>query len=149
MGEILTVIPKEETGLSTEAQAIVDTMSRHLRRANEQLAAMGEMLRITNERMAALEKTVRTLEKVTPQQAAAINREIREAAARACEDWLLQGEEKQTAAAIRKWLRQTTGVRTPREICRCDYEIVMDGIREWDDYDAMTRIREKRKKSQR
>ena len=36
-----------------------------------------------------------------------------------------------------------TGVRTAREIARCDFGTVTEAIRDWDDYQAMKKIRQK------
>ena len=115
-------------------------LAEHARR---QLAAMADMLRLTNERMAALEQAVRTLEKVTPAQASALNRAMRQRAAAVCREYLCEGKEKEAAAAIRRSVRAATGARSAREIPRCDYWTVLELITAWDDYEAMKAIRTK------
>lgn len=108
-----------------------------------QMAAMAEMMRMTNERMAELEKTVRTLEKVTPQQITAINKAIRDRAKEVCEDYLAEGAEKMAGAAIRQAVRKMTGAQATREICRCDAGTAIRFIQEWDDPGEMRKIRKK------
>lgn len=132
----------------------------------EGITALAEMLRVTNERMQALEAAVRTLEKVTPQQAARINKAIRERACAVCEDYQMgvtitpvrQGvgqvpEEarfeanrdaaKRLAAAIRKTVQEMTGARTMREVARCDYDSVIGLVIDWEDYETIQEIRKK------
>lgn len=48
---------------------------------------------------------------------------------------------KAMAAAIRKELREMTGVRTAREICRCDLDAVKEFVSGWEDWDTIQRIR--------
>jgi hypothetical protein len=104
------------------------------------MRAMGEMMRVMNERMTAMEQTIRTLEKVTPGQAAEINKRIRSRAAEICREYsMAQG--KTVAGAIRKDVREMTGVKTAREIARCDYPAVKEFIDGWDDWDVIQRIR--------
>ena len=93
-----------------------------------QISALAEMLRVTNERMAEMEKTIRTLEKVTPQQGLNINRAIRERAAEICQEYRMgvtvtpveqkryvwEGEMDLPAAHVR--LRKITLTVTPLEI---------------------------------
>ena len=77
MTEIIRI--PEDGGTELTAREFME-LAEHARR---QLAAMADMLRLTNERMAALEQAVRTLEKVTPAQASALNRAMRQRAAAA------------------------------------------------------------------
>ena len=109
----------------------------------KQMQIMADMMRVTNERMAAMEKTIATLEKVTPGQAAEINAGIRTRASEICQDYRAAGMEKQAAAAIRKDVRNMTGARTAREISRCDYQTVLKTVREWDNYQTMKALRAK------
>lgn len=135
------------------------------------MRAMGEMMRVMNERMTAMEQTIRTLEKVTPGQAAEVNRKIRERAGEICREYHM-GEElgmfvasggkweavpqiwqpdpeqlKEIAGAIRKDVREMTGVKTAREIARCDYPAVKEFIESWEDYDVIRGIREKEREA--
>ncbi len=107
------------------------------------MQAMADMLRATNERMAALEATVRTLEKVSPEQAAAINRRIRQRAEELCADYRVHGQEKNLAAAIRREVRGMTGARSTKDIARVDFQIVQDAIGNWEDVPTIRRIRKK------
>ena len=126
-------------GPAAAAAELAGTMEE----ARQLLAGMADMLRTTNERMAALEQAVRTLEKVTPAQASALNRAMRQRAAAVCREYLCEGKEKEAAAAIRRSVRAATGARSAREIPRCDYWTVLELITDWDDYEAMKAIRTK------
>lgn len=112
-----------------------------LKESQRLLAGMADMIRLTNERMAALEQAVRTLEKVTPAQAARINQAVRKRAAEICREYLAEGGEKEAAAAIRRRLREMTGARSAREIARVDYEAALSLAESWDDYQAMRTIK--------
>ena len=150
----------------TERQVVAE-----VGRASELLAALAEMLRNTNERitemgqrMAEMEKTVRTLEKVTPQQAGNINKGIRDRAVAICEEYRMgvtvtpveqgrgsvpekarfeaNGEKVNALAAeIRKDVRKLVGVKATREVARCDYDTVIAYVIDWEDYDKIQRIR--------
>ncbi len=71
----------------------------------EMLQSMASMVQVTNERMTEIEKTLRTLEKVTPYQAKTINRLMRERAAEVCLEYRMPGQEKKVAGAIRRTVR--------------------------------------------
>ena len=157
---------REETGVILETGKNVAELLAGMR-------AMGEMMRVMNERMTAMEQTIRTLEKVTPGQAAEINKRIRSRAAEICREYQM-GEErgmivasgggekweavpliwqpdpeqvKELAGAIRRDVREMTGVKTAREIARCDYPAVKEFIDGWDDYDVIRGIREKEREA--
>ena len=125
-----------------EAQAMRDA-AKQIQEMAGQMRLLADMLRVTNARMGEMEKAIRTLEKVTPRQAAEINARIRQRAAEVCREYRADGCEKEAAAAIRKDVRNMTGVRTAREIARCDFGTVTDASLEWDDYQAMKKIRQK------
>lgn len=135
MSELITAMPPDANGLIESAKRIQEMAG--------QMRLLADMLRETNARMGEMEKVIRTLEKVTPRQAAEINTRIRERAAEVCREYRAGGQEKAAAAAIRKDVRNMTGVRTAREIARCDFGTVTEAIREWDDYQAMKKIRQK------
>lgn len=142
--EMKSLAPAENTAISPAAVETIRETGKTVAEMMPAVRAMGEMLRIMGERMTAMEKTIRTLEKVSPGQAAEINRGIRE---RAAEIWAAyEGQpdpekHKAVAAAIRREVREMTGVRTAREIARCDCQAVMAFIDEWDDYDVIRKIR--------
>ena len=165
------IIPAKNDGLSIVTVEPVQVMRRAdaeklIGAMAEQIGSLAEMLRVTNERMAAMEAAIRTLEKVTPQQAAEINRRIRERAEEICMEYRMTGfgvkiredgtregpgdvladpaKLKAVAAAIRKDVRIMTGAKTAREIARVDFGTVRDAILGWDDYDAIQRIRKGR-----
>lgn len=147
-----------------EARSLIGSMSG-------QIGALAEMLRVTNERMQALENevrslgaAVRTLEKVTPQQASRINKAIRERGLELCREYRIgvtitpvaQGvgsvpeqarfeasaeKAKKISAAIRAEVRTMAGAKTAREVARCDYETVIGYVQAWEDYETIQRIR--------
>lgn len=124
-----------------------EVTASQLQRMGDMLATMAAMLQATTESMEQLRRQVRLLEKVTPAQASAINRAVRERAAEICAIYMVRGDQdkgkKLAAAAIRKALRLQFGIGSPKEIPRCDYEIALETARTWDDYTAMKKIREK------
>lgn len=133
---------RENAGLTVrESAAAISETARGVREMAAMIRSQGEMLRIMGERMTAMERTIRTLEKVTPGQVTKINKLIRQRAGDVCEEYRVQGNEKAVAALIRKELKTVTGSQAAREISRCDYEAATDIILGWDDYEAMTRIR--------
>ena len=133
--EALRIVEPEMPEENREAMAVT------ICRQNEQLAAMALMLRETNERLAAMEQALRTLEKVTPYQAKTINRLMRERAAEVCREYRMPGQEKKVAGAIRRTVRELTGVKSAQEIARCDYQTVLDTVGTWDRYDVIQKIR--------
>lgn len=114
-----------------------------LQRMGDALATMAAMLQATTESMEQLRRQVRLLEKVTPVQAAAINREIRERAVEICAIYLVRDDRgiKQTAAAIRRAFRLQFGANAAKDVPRCDYEVAMEMVRGWDDYGKMMEIK--------
>ena len=163
----------EEAEKSIAEVALIQETGKNVAELLAGMRAMGEMMRVMGERMTAMEATIRTLEKVTPGQAAEINKRIRERAAEICREysmgsvrgiyvaygggesweagpqiWQPDPEQlKELTAAIRKDMREMTGVRTAREIARCDYQTVKEFISDWDDYDAIRAIRGKERKA--
>ena len=128
-----------------------------IRATNERITEMGE-------RMAAMEKAVRTLEKVTPQQAGRINQAIRDRAAVICEEYRMGTAQPETevgrgryvvtsgfkadpekvnalATAIRRDVRKMAGVKATREIARCDYDAMIAYVIDWEDYETVQKIR--------
>ncbi len=129
--------------IRTESAEIIRKTGADVAEMARAMQAMADMLRATNERMAALESCVRTLEKVSPEQAAMINRRIRQRAAELCADYRMPGREKILAAAIRKEIRSVTGARSAREIARCDCRTVTESIDSWEDVATIRRLRKK------
>lgn len=112
----------------------------------ELLAALNNvtmLLRMTNERMAGLEAEVKRLTKVTPSQAAALNKAIRDRAKVICEKHRAAGCEKAMASAIRAAVKNTCGISTARELPRCDYPVAMRQVEIWDDFRKIREIKAK------
>lgn len=109
----------------------------------EAVRQMAMLLRTTNERLAALENEVRRLRRVTPAQATEIGTAIRQRAVEVCQMHRATGAEKSVAAAIRKAVYLTCGVRSMRELPRDDFTVAMQQVKLWDDYKIMKAIRER------
>lgn len=114
-----------------------------MRQMREALQAMAGLLRTTNETMAQLQRQVRLLEKVTPAQASALNKAIRERAAELCAIYMVPGNDKAIAAAIRKAVKLRFGANAAKELPRCEYEVAMAQVNGWEDYQVMKGIRER------
>lgn len=132
---------RENAGLTVrESAAAISETARGVREMAAMIRSQGEMLRIMGERMTAMERTIRTLEKVTPGQVTKINKLIRQRAGDVCEEYRIPGEEKAVAAMIRREIKLVTGAQAVREISRCDIEAVEDLIVGWDDYERIMRL---------
>ena len=134
------IIELRQAGVPADAEAAAE-----IRRLGEMLSAMAAMLKATTESMAELRRQVALLEKVTPAQASAVNRAIRERAAEICGVYGIRGAagEKAAASAIRKAIRLQFGAASAREIPRCEYGVAMDAAGKWDDYREMMKIKKR------
>ena len=139
MGELVTM---KQNGALPIPAAVVEEMQQ----MREALQAMAGLLRATNETMMQLQRQVRLLEKVTPSQASALNKAIRERAAQLCDLYAARGCDKPVAAAIRKAVKLRFGAATAKDLPRCEYEVAMTQVQGWDDYKVMKGIREKVKR---
>ena len=129
-----------------DALPVPAAVAEEMRQMREALQTMAGLLRSTNETMMQLQRQVRLLEKVTPAQASALNRAIRERATELCAIYMAPGCDKPVAAAIRKAVKLRFGAGTAKELPRCEYEVAMAQIHGWDDYKTMRGIREKVKR---
>lgn len=124
-----------------DALPIPAEVAQEMQQMREALQTMAGLLRTTNETMLQLQRQVRLLEKVTPAQASALNRAIRERAARLCELYAARGCDKAVAASIRKAVKLRFGAATAKELPRCEYEVAMAQVQGWDDYKTMKDIK--------
>lgn len=136
MGELVTM---KQNGALPIPAAVVEEMQQ----MREALQTMAGLLRATNETMMQLQRQVRLLEKVTPSQASAMNRAIRERATELCAIYMAPGCDKAVATAIRKAVKLRFGASTAKDLPRCEYEVAMAQVQGWDDYKVMKGIREK------
>lgn len=130
------MMQQESASLPADAAQALTQMAQAMR-------GMADMVRATNERMTVLEQQVRLLMKVTPMQANEINAAIRERAAALCGVYKAVGSEKAVANAIRRDVRLMQGVQSVRELPRCEYAVVLQQVRMWDDYKVMKGIKGK------
>ena len=126
-----------------DALPIPAEVAQEMQQMREALQTMAGLLRTTNETMLQLQRQVRLLEKVTPAQASALNRAIRERAMELCAIYMLRADgcEKAVAAAIRKAVKLRFGAATAKELPRCEYEVAMAQVQGWDDYKTMKDIK--------
>lgn len=94
-------------------------------------------------RMAALEAQVRHLTKVTPAQATAINKAVRQRAEVLCREYGATGCERQVADRIRRAIKLGSGASNVREIPACEYKVTMNQVSMWDDYKVIRDIKTK------
>ena len=125
------------------AQLIPEAVADEMRQMREALQTMAGMLKATNESMAQLQRQVRLLEKVTPAQASAINRAIRERAVELCVIYMATDCEKAVAQAIRKAVKLRFGATAAKDLPRCEYEVALAQVQGWDDYSVMREIRKR------
>ena len=130
-----------QTEIRTEAEQQLIQAAKTITGMAEAMQRMSQAMEETLERVAELERAVKTLEKVSPQQAAQINQAIRQRAAEICRDWRMPGQELQVTKWIRKAVREMTGVRTAREIPRCDVRTVTAFIGIWEDAELIRKAR--------
>lgn len=136
MGELVTM-------KQGDALPIPAAVAEEMRQMREAMQAMAQLLRTTNETMMQLQRQVRLLEKVTPAQASALNKAIRERAAQLCDLYAARGCDKAVAVAIRKAVKLRFGAATAKDLPRCEYEVAMAQVQGWDDYKTMKGIRER------
>ena len=122
---------------------IAANTAQEMQQMRDALQTMAVLLRTTNETLTQLQRQVRLLEKVTPAQANAINRAIRERAAALCRVYGARDCDKAVAAAIRKAIKLRFGANSAKELPRCEYEVAMTQVNGWDDYRTMMDIKGK------
>lgn len=125
----LQVMTREE--LCTLVGALVD---------NQQSMAVS-MQRMMEE-MQLLRRSVQQLTKVTPAQATELNRLMKETAQALSDRYRVQAVDKVTAL-IRKDVRLRAGIKSMREMPRCEYEAFCSYIALWDDYKKIKALRDK------
>ena len=124
-----------------DALPIPAAVAEEMQQTREALQTMAGLLRTTNETMMQLQRQVRLLEKVTPAQASALNRAIRERAMELCAIYMIPGADKAVSAAIRKAVKLRFGAATAKDLPRCEYEVAMTQVQGWDDYKTMKDIK--------
>ena len=129
-----------------DALLIPAAVAEEMQQMREALQTMAGLLRTTNETMMQLQRQVRLLEKVTPAQAGALNKAIRERAVELCAIYMVPGCDKAVAAAIRRAVKLRFGAAAAKDLPRCEYEVAMAQVQGWDDYKIMKGIRERVKR---
>lgn len=107
-------------------------MAANVRQVGAVVQAMaGAMAELRGE-LAQLRAQVAQLEKVTPMQARALNLAIQERA-RVLSIQYAIGDPAPLRTAIRRALRMETGVRSTKDLARCDYQVAMEIVETWDE----------------
>lgn len=128
---------------------IIRTEGAQLPAAHEALEMIRQLL--SNQQAMAqeieqLRRSVQLLTKVTPAQATALNRAMRERAAVICERYRLQDEGNcltLLSNCIRRDVRFRAGISSIKDLPRCEWEAYMHYVDMWDDYKEVRKIREK------
>ena len=108
------------------------------------MQGMADSIRATNARMAKLERQIELLTPLTGAQEKALCAEIRRRAAELCGQYHLgEGFEQAVAAAIRGELKREGGVRAVRELPRIEYNVLLERVALWDDYNTMRELRKR------
>ena len=110
------------------------------------MKSMTTLLISTNERITEMEKEIRLLTKVTPAQASSLNSAVRERAEQLSEQYrcpLSETFRKAAANAIRRSIKLTSGVRSMKDLPRCEYQVALEQISMWDDYKILKDIKKK------
>lgn len=108
------------------------------------MMSMADTIQAVNQSMASLEREVRLLTKVTPAQVTLINAAVRRRAQELCRDYQLpEGKgAKLLGTAIRADVKAAHGTAV-RDIPRCEYDVVLERIALWEDYDRIMQIKRK------
>lgn len=128
---------------------IIRTDGAQLPAAHEALEMIRQLL--SNQQAMAqeieqLRRSVQLLTKVTPAQATALNRAMRERAAVLGERYRLQDVGNYLTLlsnCIRRDVRFRAGISSIKDLPRCEWEAYMHYIDMWDDYKVARKLREK------
>lgn len=128
---------------------IIRTEGAQLPAAHEALEMIRQLL--SNQQAMAqeieqLRRSVQLLTKVTPAQATALNRAMRERAAVLGERYRLQDVGNYLTLlsnCIRRDVRFRAGISSIKDLPRCEWEAYMHYIDMWDDYKVARKLREK------
>ena len=119
-----------------------DQLMSALGEMGDLMRAMAESVRLTNLRMQKLERQIELMTPLTGAQDKALGEAIRKRADALCEQYRLRpARAGAVATAIRRELKRQSGVRSTRELPRIEYQVLLERVALWDDYDVMREIR--------
>lgn len=107
-------------------------LAANMRQVGSVMRAMAETVTQLSTEVRQLRAQVAQLEKVTPMQARALNLAIQERA-RVLSIRYATGDPAPLRTAIRRALRMETGVRSTKDLARCDYQVAMEIVETWDE----------------
>lgn len=117
---------------------------------NEILLSMAGMIKAACEKIDRLEAQIKRMEKVTPEQAAAINELIRTQADQLADEYGLTRcygcrgtDAEKIRAMIRADIKKRYGALV-RDLCRMDAAMCEEFVRMWEDTPRLMRLRRKR-----
>ena len=119
-----------------------DQLMSALGEMGDLMRAMAESVRLTNLRMQKLERQIELMTPLTGAQDKALGEAIRKRADALCEQYRLRpARAGAVATAIRRELKRQSGVRSTRELPRIEYQVLLERVALWGDYDVMREIR--------
>lgn len=115
-----------------------------MRGMSDMVAATNASMEAIQHRLDAMERRQHLMERVTPGQAKAINAALKKQAQLMCSLYgLPEGAEKKLIAAIRTDVCNSAGVRTVRDLPACDYDVHLQLIDLWEEYEKIQAIKAK------
>ena len=133
------------------AQAeVMHSLVMLMRGMSDMLASTNATMDAMRRRLDAMERRQQLMEHVTPGQAKAINEALKKQALQLCELYGMGGSEaaaKRVAAAIRTDVCNSAGARTVRDLPACDYDVHLQAMELWEDYEKLQAIQEQLRKA--
>lgn len=126
-----------------ELEPHADAMIAAVQRMGETMCSMAGMIKAACEKIDLLWAQIKRMEKVTPEQATAINELIRTQADQLADEYGLSGD---GAAKIRAMIRADIKKRygaLVRDLCRMDAAMCEEFVRMWEDTPRLMRLRRK------
>lgn len=128
---------EQERGMVTQEQ-----MQQAFMQVNMAMSQMVNMMGAMSENIQRLTRSMELLERLTPGQAQALGKAIRERAAALLDMYGIAQTQKaqgKVKTLIRRELRNVTGVegKSLRDLPKCEYQVMLNRVSLWDDYDAM------------
>lgn len=139
----LMVMQPQEMSLADVA-VLMQHQTRMMGQMQQFMQSAAVSMQATNERVARLEKNFDLMAILTTPQMTQLKQAIRARAANVAEEWGLPAAFAQNiAAAIRKEIKATGGVRSLQELPRCEYQVYMEQVKMWDDFHTINQLKEK------
>ena len=123
---------------------MMQSLVQLMRSMSDMVAATNASMEAIQHRLDAMERRQQLMERVTPGQAKAINAALKKQAQLMCALYgLPEAAEKKLVAVIRTDLCNSAGVRTVRDLPACDYDVHLEQIELWEQYEKIQLIKAK------